>query len=80
MPEVAGVCSIRKDDPHADYVPVGQPTNLAARMASLANPGSIVVSEQTYKLTEGYFDFKTLGAAQLKGFSGPPLTFTRSLA
>ena len=36
--------SVRKDDLHTDYVPVGDSTNLAARMESLATPGSIVVS------------------------------------
>ena len=36
--------SIRKDDLHADYVPVGHSTNLAARMEQLATPGSILVS------------------------------------
>ena len=35
--------SIRKDDLHADYVPVGHSTNLASRMEGLAMPGSIVV-------------------------------------
>jgi predicted ATPase/class 3 adenylate cyclase len=63
--------SIRKDDLHADYVPVGQSTHLASRMESLATPGSIVVSEQTYKLTEGYFKFKPLGPAHVKGFQEP---------
>jgi hypothetical protein len=63
--------SIRKDDLHTDYVPVGQSTNLASRMESLATPGSILVSEQTYKLTEGYFAFKPLGQAQVKGFAEP---------
>ena len=63
--------SIRKDDLHTDYVPVGQSTNLASRMESLATPGSILVSEQTYKLTEGYFEFKPLGQAQVKGFAEP---------
>ena len=63
--------SIRKDDLHTDYVPVGQSTNLASRMESLATPGSILVSEQTYKLTEGYFEFKALGQAQVKGFAEP---------
>lgn len=63
--------SIRKDDLHTDYVPVGQSTNLASRMESLATPGSILVSEQTYKLTEGYFEFKSLGQAQVKGFAEP---------
>jgi class 3 adenylate cyclase len=36
------VRSIRKDDLHTDYVPVGHSTGLAARMESLATPGSIV--------------------------------------
>ena len=63
--------SIRKDDLHTDYVPVGHSTNLASRMESLATPGSILVSEQTYKLTEGYFAFKPLGQAQVKGFAEP---------
>jgi class 3 adenylate cyclase len=61
------VRTIRKDDLHTDYVPVGHSTNLAARMEQLANPGSILVSEHTYKLTEGYFEFKALGKTQVKG-------------
>src|SRR4029450_11220497 len=63
--------SIRKDDLHTDYVPVGQSTHLASRMERLATPGSILASEQTYKLTEGYFVFKALGEAQVKGFPEP---------
>ena len=59
--------SIRKDDLHADYVPVGHSTNLAARMEQLANPGAIVVSAYTHRLTEGYFAFKDLGPTQIKG-------------
>ncbi len=65
------VRSIRKDDLHTDYVPVGHSTNIAARMEQLATPGAIVVSEQTHKLTEGYFEFKALGEAHLKGVSAP---------
>src|SRR5712692_275716 len=65
------VRSIRKDDLHTDYVPIGHSTNVASRMESLANPGSIVVSEHTHNLAEGYFDFKSLGAAQVKGVSEP---------
>ncbi|MGE4096252.1 MAG: adenylate/guanylate cyclase domain-containing protein, partial [Candidatus Binatia bacterium] len=59
--------SIRKDDLHADYVPVGHSTNLAARMEQLATPGSIVVSAHTHRLTDGYFAFKDLGPTQIKG-------------
>ncbi len=65
------VRSIRKDDLHTDYVPIGHSTNLASRMESLATPGSIVVSEHTHRLTDGYFEFKSLGAAQVKGVSEP---------
>jgi predicted ATPase/class 3 adenylate cyclase len=65
------VRSIHKDDLHTDYVPIGHSTNIAARMESLATPGSIVASEHTHKLTEGYFDFKALGDAQVKGVTKP---------
>ncbi len=62
---------VRKDDLHTDYTPIGHSTGLASRMEGLAIPGSIVVSEHTYKLTEGYFEFKPLGAVRVKGVSEP---------
>jgi class 3 adenylate cyclase/tetratricopeptide (TPR) repeat protein len=65
------VRSIRKEDLHTDYVPVGHSTSLAARLEHLATPGTTVVSAATYALTEGYFEFKALGAAQIKGVSEP---------
>ena len=65
------VRSIRKDDLHTDYVPVGHSTNLAARMEQLANPGAIVVSAYTHRLTDGYFAFKDLGKTQIKGVEEP---------
>jgi class 3 adenylate cyclase len=67
----AVVRSIRRDDLHTEYTPIGHSTSLAARMESLATPGSIVVTEQTQRLAEGYFEFKSLGAAQVKGVSEP---------
>jgi predicted ATPase/class 3 adenylate cyclase len=63
--------SIRKDDLRTEYTPIGHSTGLASRMEGLAKAGSIVVSEYTQKLTEGYFEFKALGAAQVKGVSDP---------
>src|SRR5262249_29058441 len=63
--------SIRKDDLRVEYTPIGHSTGLAQRMERLAKAGSIVVSEHTYKLTEGYFDFTPLGAATVKGVSAP---------
>ena len=65
------VRSIRKDDLHTDYVPVGHSTNLAARMEQMATPGSILITEYTRKLVEGYFELKALGAAEIKGVEEP---------
>ena len=65
------VRSIRTDDLHTDYVPIGHATGLAARLQSLAHPGSIVVSASTFRLTDGFFAFNALGAAQIKGVSEP---------
>jgi class 3 adenylate cyclase len=63
--------SIRKDDLLTEYTPIGHSTSLAARLQSLATGGGIVVSEPTYRLAEGYFECKPLGAARIKGVSEP---------
>ncbi len=63
--------SIRRDDLHADYTPVGHATSLAARMESLAAPGSVLISEHTHRLIDGYFECKALGPARVKGVSEP---------
>jgi len=63
--------SIRKDDLRTEYTPISHSTSLASRLESLAPGGSIAVSEHTYKLVEGYFEFKPLGAARVKGVSEP---------
>ena len=65
------VRAIRTDDLHTDYVPIGHSTSLAARLQSLASGGAIVVSAPTYTLTEGYFTYKSLGVAHVKGVSEP---------
>lgn len=65
------VRSMPKDDLHADYIPIGYSTNLAARLEQKAAPGSIVISEYTRKLTEGYFDLKDLGTMEIDGVGEP---------
>ncbi|GAB3629702.1 guanylate cyclase [Pandoraea terrae] len=65
------VRSIRKEDLHTDYDPVGHTIHIASRMESIATPSSILVSEATHKLTEGYFEFKALGTTQVKGLRDP---------
>ncbi|MGH7924868.1 MAG: AAA family ATPase [Candidatus Binatus sp.] len=65
------VRSIRTDDAHTEYTPIGHSMSLAARMQTLAPTGSIVIAEQTQKLAAGYFELKPLGAARIKGVSEP---------
>ena len=65
------VRSTHKDDLHTDYVPVGQSTNIAARLENLTTPGAIVMSVHSHKLVEGYFECKALGETPIKGVSEP---------
>ncbi len=69
------VHSIRTDNLHTDYDPVGNTIHIASRMEGIAAPSSILVSEPTYKLAEGYFEFKALGAAQVKGIPEPLVVY-----
>ncbi|MGY2492128.1 adenylate/guanylate cyclase domain-containing protein [Cupriavidus sp. CP313] len=65
------VRSIRKDNLHTDYDPVGHTIHIAARMETMAAPATILVSDRTHKLAAGYFEFKALGEAQVKGVPQP---------
>ena len=59
------------DDLRMDYTAVGDTTNLAARMESAAKPGTIMVSADTHRAIERYFDFKDIGALEIKGKEFP---------
>ncbi len=54
-------------DLRMDYTAVGDTTNLAARLLSLAGPGQIFVSAPTKRLTEGFFNFEDAGEFAVKG-------------
>ena len=47
---------------------VGETLNLAARLQTLAEPGSLVIAEATRRLLGGAFELKALGSQVLKGF------------
>lgn len=69
------VRAIRTDSLQTDYDPVGQTIHIASRMEGIAIPGSIVVSESTYRLTDGYLAFRPLGVTPVKGMSEPQQAF-----
>jgi class 3 adenylate cyclase/tetratricopeptide (TPR) repeat protein len=69
------VRSIKTGDAHTEYTPIGHSTSLAARMQTLAPTGSIATTSTTQKLCAGYFEFKELGPARVKGVSEPVLVF-----
>ncbi len=56
---------------HTEYSPVGHVINLASRMQSAAPPKGVVVSEETRRLVEGYFELRGLGPTEVKGVGEP---------
>jgi class 3 adenylate cyclase len=50
-----------------EFKAVGDTVNLASRVETLARPGSTYVTENTFKLTEGFFQFEALGEREVKG-------------
>lgn len=50
-----------------DYTAIGDTINTAARLESLAQPGQIVISENTMQVLDESFTLKPLGTEKLKG-------------
>ena len=55
---------------------VGETPNLAARLQAIAEPGAVVIAENTRKLLGNLFEFGDLGFKELKGLSGPVRVWT----
>ena len=56
---------------HLEKTAMGEAIAVAARMESSAEPGTVLVSEYTYNLTQGQFDYESLGEIEVKGISKP---------
>ncbi len=57
------------NDMNIDYAALGHTTHLAARMESLAAPGSIMLTADTLREVEGFVEVRSVGPLQVKGFS-----------
>src|SRR6266496_6557936 len=50
---------------------VGDTPNLAARLQTLAEPGTVVICASTRRLTGGQFEYRDLGPVAFKGWAEP---------
>ena len=50
---------------------VGQTPNLAARLQALAEPNAVVIAAGTRRLVGDLFEYRDLGATEVKGLAGP---------
>ena len=58
-----------------EFKAVGDTVNLASRVENLADPGATYVTEDTFKLTEGFFRFEALGEKKIKGKDDPVMIY-----
>ena len=58
-------------DLRLEFQVIGDTVNLAARMESLAEPGTTYVTEETFRQTEGFFRFEKIGEKPVKGKEAP---------
>ena len=63
------------NDLSLNYAAIGTTVNLAKRMESLAEPGTVCITENTARLVRGYFKLDELGPHLAKGFGDPVLTY-----
>jgi class 3 adenylate cyclase/tetratricopeptide (TPR) repeat protein len=57
--------------PQEHYLVHGDTPNIAARVQSVGDAGSLVVSDATWRLVQGYFRAESLGEVALKGIKEP---------
>jgi class 3 adenylate cyclase/tetratricopeptide (TPR) repeat protein len=62
-------------DMRVEYTAMGDAINLASRMESSAKPGTIQITEYTYKLISPLFEFEDLGPLSVKGRNLPIHTY-----
>jgi class 3 adenylate cyclase/tetratricopeptide (TPR) repeat protein len=63
------------DEIRTEYTAMGDTTNVAARLQSAAEPGSVLISSDTYHLVKQLFELRPRGGAMVKGKSAPIVTY-----
>jgi class 3 adenylate cyclase len=54
-----------------EQLALGEVPNIASRIQGLAEPNTLMISEATYRLVQGYFACEALGAQTLRGVTAP---------
>src|SRR5262249_18237800 len=54
-----------------EQLALGEVPNIASRIQGLAKPNTIMISPDTYRLIQGYFECQALGAQALRGVAEP---------
>jgi len=57
------------EGPSREEAIIGETPNLAARLQALAEPNTVVISDNTRKLLRDAFEYRSLGKHRLKGFN-----------
>ena len=65
------VTSVGDHSQYSEDTAMGEAVAVAARMESFAEPGTVLVSENTYRLAQKYFVWESLGEIRVKGVSKP---------
>jgi predicted ATPase/class 3 adenylate cyclase len=65
------VASIGDSRQHSEDTAMGEAIALASRMETAAEPGTVLVSENTYHLVQSQFEWQALGEISVKGVSQP---------
>ena len=71
-PVVAGYLGFEE---RFDYTAIGDTTNIAARLSSLASSGSVLIGPQTHEAVKDKVSVREKGAVQLKGRNSPVMVY-----
>jgi class 3 adenylate cyclase/tetratricopeptide (TPR) repeat protein len=63
-------------DLRLEYTAMGDAVNVAARMEQSAEPGTVQITAETYRLVESLFDVESRGGVEVKGKTEPVEAYT----